>query len=205
MVWPVRSDIVIMRRLFSSLAMLGLIAAIGGCGSSTDAGDATDPEARLAEAQRVMHQVGATSALAMINDIVHDHPDFVEAHLFKGRLHHELEKFDEALVAAEWAVKLDSDSGTAHLDRAIYLRELGREEEAFEALDRTQECAMTVIEVNAFDVDAKLNLVMVAHLRGNSRSALDQINLIVADRPHSNKAKSLKRFLEGKVVEAAVD
>ena len=185
--------------------MLGLIAAVGGCGSSTDAGDATAPEARLAEAQRVLHQVGAASALVMINDIVQDHPDFVDAHLFKARLHHELEKFDEALAAAERAVKLNPESGSAHLDRAIYLRELDREEEALEALDRTRECAMKLIEANAFDVDAKLDLVMVAHLRGNTRSALDQINLIVADRPHSNKAEALKRFLEGKVVEAAVD
>jgi tetratricopeptide (TPR) repeat protein len=194
-----------MRGFLPSLAVLSLVAAIGGCGSSssTDVDDASDPQARLAEAQSVLHGTSAASALSMINAIVRDHPDFLEAYLCKGRLHHQRDMLDEALAAVERAIKLNPDCGQAYLDRAIYLRELGREQEALEALERAQQCAIKLIETNAFALDAKLDLVMVAHLRGNTMSALDQIDLILADRPYSNKAKVLKRFLEGKIAAAA--
>ena len=175
--------------------MVVSMIALAGCGGEDTDVD-NSPDAQLAQAQEAYHQDQFGMALERVDRIIEQHDDFTAGYLFKARVHHQLDSADQALEAVNRAIELDAESSNAHLDRAIYLRSLDRPDRAEASLVAAEALALARVERGPFDIDAKLCLAMIAHLRGYVRSALDQVNVILADRPRSNKARALKAMLE---------
>ncbi|MAE63780.1 MAG: hypothetical protein CMJ18_05865 [Phycisphaeraceae bacterium] len=169
-----------------------LVLALAGCGGADRTeSESDDRDTRLAEVQQVLREGGPEPALVLVEKVGRLFGEDGETLALKGHILHRLEKFEQAVATFDASLKIEP-TGELHLDRAISLTALQRHEEAEAALAAAEAMFTERLEGRSYDVVLKLHMAMIAHLRGNDQSALDQINLIIAEHPDSSAARELK-------------
>lgn len=193
-----------MRRSFSRIPrsfgaiLLITLAMSHGCDSSSgrDQEEKELKTQRLIEARLVYRQNEPEKALILVEDVVRTFTDYADAYVLKAKILYELDLKDKAVEAVDRAIELDTASADGYLDLGICLKTLDRHQEAGQSIDKAYELFSRRLEAKSWDVETKLNLALIAHLRGNTQSALDQVRLILASDSQSKAARKLKRTLE---------
>ena len=177
--------------------LLIIVFIASGCSSSYDADQAKARQQRLmlSDAQDAYHQDRATAALVLARRLVTEYPDFARGYLLKAKIERKLKMDEQAIETLDKAIALDKSLAEAHLDRGICLRSLDRLGESELAIDNARELLLKRLESGLPLALTRLNLAMIAHLQGNSRSALDQVELILTSEPDLESAVELKKAI----------
>jgi predicted Zn-dependent protease len=116
-------------------------------------------------------------ALQLATDLVQANPDLAEGWLFLGVTHQRRESIDEAIVALQKAVTLDTTLGEAHNRLGILLVGAGRHREGAEQLERA-------IEILPAESGPQIHMAQALALLGDKdagRRALEEAERLGAD------------------------
>ena len=192
-------------KAISILALAAGLAGLWACDNSHRAVEspAAKRQNQLVEARALFHQANYKKALILAEATVREYPDYVDAHVLKGQILHGLgamerkASFHEQAVAAfDKAIELDASSAVAHMDRGMSLKALDRKDEAEQAFERAHGLFTAELATRSWDETIKLNLALIAHARGDTRSALDQVELILTTTPDFAPAEHAKTMLK---------
>lgn len=103
-------------------------------------------------------------------------PESVDCLLGKGRILHEMNRFDDALTVAERLVALNPNNAVARNNEGVMLRELAQYVPAEAALRRA-------LEIDGDFHDARANLALVLIERGELPSAKEELERVLAKDP----------------------
>ncbi len=192
-------------KAISILALAAGLASVWACDNSHRAVEspAAKRQNQLSLARTLFHQAKYKEALILAEATVRDYPDYVEAHLLKGQILHGLGAqerkasfHEQAIAAFDKAIELDDKSAVAHMDRGMSLMAVDRPDEADQAFERAHGLFTAELASRSWDEAVKLNLALIAHARGDTRSALDQVELILTTTPDFAPAEHAKAMLK---------
>ena len=194
-------------RRWCSLAALGVVLLVPACDSDQKAAQArqVQRQRRLAEARAAYRRADGVQketekALILAEGVITAYPDFAEAYVLKAKIQLELNLHERALASLDKAIELAPDLAEAHVDRGLNLAALGRQPQAQAAYAQARELYTARLKKKSWDLDPKLNLALLSHLQGNTKSALDQVNLLLAgEGAGSQAARQLKQVLEAEM------
>ena len=198
-------------RQYNLLAVIALLLLVPACdfNQKAELSRKAKQQLSLAEARtayRLAHgaQKETEKALILAEGVITTYPDFAEAYVLKAKIQLELNLHERALASLDKAIELAPDLADAHLDRGLNLAALHRQQHAQVAYAKARELYTVRLNKKPWDLDPKLNLALISHLQGNTKSALDQVNLLLAsDGADSQAAVQLKQVLEAEMAGAS--
>lgn len=139
--------------------------------------------ADLAKCNHLVTQERWNQALALLEPLVAEHPDNVQAHILLGVTLQELGEFARAADQANKILKLDPYSSTGYCLRAKSLEKLGKTEEALK--DYT-----AAANLNQKHLDSRMHRAILLNELGRPNEALADAKQAVALNPENVDAQS---------------